>query len=126
VKGGIERVLEWISCLVDLQGPFVEPVPPLKRIKTEAEQVSLTPAFSDPTPTPDVAFLTPRPNSSNPLAPAQPNSPFLPLFNRAASQRHAVVEYTYSFSGPSHAGLWTVNCIGKSTQRGRSVPNIQV
>ncbi len=48
----------------------------------------------------------------NPLAPATPNAPFLPLFNQTANQRGVKVDYTAEFSGPSHAGQWTVQCIG--------------
>jgi hypothetical protein len=49
----------------------------------------------------------------NPLAPAQPNVAFLPLFNQTAAQRRVTVEYPAEFSGPSHAGRWTVRCVGE-------------
>jgi hypothetical protein len=49
----------------------------------------------------------------NPLAPATPNAPFLPLFNQTAAQRGVKVDYSAEFSGPSHAGQWTVQCIGE-------------
>lgn len=48
----------------------------------------------------------------NPLAPATPNAPFLPMFNQTAAQRGVKVDYSAEFSGPSHAGQWTVQCIG--------------
>lgn len=48
----------------------------------------------------------------NPLAPATPNAPFLPMFNQTANQRGVKVDYTAEFNGPSHAGQWTVQCIG--------------
>jgi len=54
----------------------------------------------------------------NPLAPAQPNLPFLPLFNQTASQRRCIVEYPAEFSGPSHAGKWTVKCIVNGIPKG--------
>ncbi|KAG6821357.1 hypothetical protein H0H93_014154 [Arthromyces matolae] len=53
--------------------------------------------------------LVPLPN---PLAPAQPSLPFLPLFNQTAAQRRVVVAYPAEFSGPPHAGQWSVQCIG--------------
>jgi len=49
----------------------------------------------------------------NPLAPAQPSMAFLPLFNQMAAQRRVTVEYPAEFSGPSHAGRRTVQCVGK-------------
>lgn len=50
----------------------------------------------------------------NPLAPAQPGLAFLPLFNQTATQRRVKVEYPAEFSGPSHAGQWSVQCVGMS------------
>lgn len=55
----------------------------------------------------------------NPLAPATPNAPFLPLFNQTAAQRGVKVDYSAEFSGPSHAGQWTVQCIGESSLIGQ-------
>lgn len=52
-------------------------------------------------------------NPYNPLAPAQPGAAFLPLFNQTASQRRVSVDYSAEFSGPSHAGRWTVYCVGE-------------
>ncbi|KAF8634410.1 hypothetical protein AX15_000861 [Amanita polypyramis BW_CC] len=54
----------------------------------------------------------------NPLAPAQPNLPFLPLFNQTASQRGCKVDYPAEFSGPSHAGRWTVRCVVNGIPKG--------
>ncbi|KAG6854235.1 hypothetical protein C0991_009253 [Blastosporella zonata] len=54
----------------------------------------------------------------NPLAPAQPTLPFLPLFNQTAAQRRVVVEYPAEFSGPPHAGQWNVRCIVNGIQKG--------
>lgn len=80
-------------------------VPSAKRIKSET--VSPPPNFFKPQLPPPPAA---RPN---PLAPAQPDAAFLPLFNQEASKRRVSVEYLSEFSGPSHAGRWTVKCIGK-------------
>ncbi|EKM84207.1 hypothetical protein AGABI1DRAFT_110768 [Agaricus bisporus var. burnettii JB137-S8] len=54
----------------------------------------------------------------NPLAPATPNAPFLPLFNQTAAQRGVKVDYSAEFSGPSHAGQWTVQCIVNNIPKG--------
>ncbi|PPQ65788.1 hypothetical protein CVT24_012005 [Panaeolus cyanescens] len=53
----------------------------------------------------------PPANKPNPLSPAQPNLAFLPLFNQRAVQRRVQVDYVPSFSGPPHAGQWTVQCV---------------
>lgn len=34
------------------------------------------------------------------------------MFNQTAAQRGVKVDYSAEFSGPSHAGQWTVQCIG--------------
>jgi len=69
---------------------------------------------SQPPPSPSPPRREPPPHLpivTNPLAPAQPGLPFLPLFNQAATQRRVKVEYIPEFSGPSHAGRWTVQCV---------------
>lgn len=53
------------------------------------------------------------PSFGNPLAPAQPHSAFLPLFNQTATQRGLSVGYPATFSGPPHAGKWHVTCVGE-------------
>lgn len=53
------------------------------------------------------------PAFGNPLAPAQPHLAFLPLFNQTATQRGLSVDYRATFSGPPHAGKWSVACIGE-------------
>ncbi|KAG6862194.1 hypothetical protein C0995_004276 [Termitomyces sp. Mi166 len=109
--------------------------PPPKKVKSEQPPPYLsTPIFfaSQPPPSPPTdrqRHLPPHMHPSspqplqhvpppmplpNPLAPAQPNLPFLPLFNQTATQRRVVVEYPAEFSGPPHAGRWTVRCIGVS------------
>ncbi|KAK7059141.1 hypothetical protein VNI00_001767 [Paramarasmius palmivorus] len=54
----------------------------------------------------------------NPLSPAQPHLAFLPLFNQTATQRKVKVDYQAAFSGPSHAGKWTVQCIVNGIPKG--------
>ncbi|ESK98029.1 ribonuclease iii [Moniliophthora roreri MCA 2997] len=54
----------------------------------------------------------------NPLAPAQPYLAFLPLFNQTATQRKVKVDYQAAFTGPSHAGKWTVQCVVNGIPKG--------
>lgn len=93
--------------------------PPMKKVKAEPE----TPAIffaSAPPPSKQLALPEAQPvmqappmnARSNPLAPARPSLPFLPLFNQMAAQRRVTVTYEAQFSGPSHAGTWIVRCIG--------------
>ncbi|KAJ7786130.1 ribonuclease III domain-containing protein [Mycena metata] len=81
-----ELVKSWTNNLLDSTE-----VPSPKKIKIEL-------ANSEPTQTPAL---------SNPLSPAQPNLPFLPLFNQTASQRGVTTEYTENFN----QGQWTVECV---------------
>jgi len=60
----------------------------------------------------------PPPSFNNPLAPAQPNLPFLPLFNQTAAQRKVSVEYPAAFTGPAHAGQWNVQCVVNGIVKG--------
>ena len=73
------------------------------------------PAYAPPPPhmppPPPTAAPPPLP-PQNPLNPAQPHSAFLPLFNQTAQQRRLEVQYPAQFSGPAHAGRWTVQCLG--------------
>ena len=62
---------------------------------------------------PPLPPINPPPPLPNPLAPAQPSTAFLPLFNQTANQRRIFVEYPAQFSGPPHAGKWTVKCVGE-------------
>ncbi|KAF9020306.1 hypothetical protein BDZ89DRAFT_1203777 [Hymenopellis radicata] len=57
-------------------------------------------------------------STPNPMAPAQPGLAFLPLFNQTASQRRVNVEYKADFSGPPHAGKWTVTCVVNGISKG--------
>lgn len=54
----------------------------------------------------------------NPLSPAQPNLPFLPLFNQTAAQRRVTVSYDATSTGPSHACRWTVHCVVNGIPKG--------
>lgn len=109
--------------------------PPVKRVKAEptspreesppifyAKQPLSIPAFTPPSNPPyqpvhaPPSFHPPGMTRHNPLSPAQPNLPFLPLFNQTASQRRVQVEYLAQFSGPSHAGTWLVRCVGESSR----------
>jgi hypothetical protein len=86
-------------------GPHPVANPPPKRIKSEA--LSPPPGLFRTT-APPAPFARP-----NPLTPAQPETAFLPVFNREAAKRRVTVEYLWEFSGQSHAGRWTAKCIGK-------------
>jgi hypothetical protein len=53
------------------------------------------------------------------FASAQPSTTFLPLFNQTATQRRLIVEYPSEFSGPAHAGRWTVKCLVNGIVKGQ-------
>lgn len=130
MSSGLEAVNIWIRSLLeqelepirndtddDVEVTLTKETPPPKRIKSETMSPPPSqPIFfaSEPPPQgharPHKPISTPPPN---PLAPAQPNLPFLPLFNQAAMQRRVTVEYIAEFSGPAHARRWAVKCIGK-------------
>lgn len=106
--------------------PPSTPPPPSKRLKSEPMSEFVPPPepapiffASQPPPSPVAAFRPPRierqapPHLPNPLAPAQPGLAFLPLFNETATRRGVTVDYPSEFYGPSHAGQWTVQCVGK-------------
>ncbi|KAF8920258.1 hypothetical protein CPB85DRAFT_1429065 [Mucidula mucida] len=57
-------------------------------------------------------------STPNPMAPAQPGLASLPLFNQTAAQRRVNVEYRADFSGPPHAGKWTVTCVVNGIEKG--------
>ncbi|KAI0639629.1 hypothetical protein C8Q77DRAFT_1152594 [Trametes polyzona] len=73
--------------------------------------------FGQPPPPPPGNPPPPLP-MHNPLAPAQPHSAFLPLFNQTAQQRRLEVQYPAQFSGPPHAGRWTVACLVNGIEKG--------
>ncbi|KAG6818078.1 hypothetical protein H0H87_009233 [Tephrocybe sp. NHM501043] len=64
------------------------------------------------------SHMPPLVSLPNPLAPAQPSLPFLPLFNQTAAQRRVAVDYPAEFSGPPHAGQWNVRCIVNGIEKG--------
>ncbi|KZT02407.1 ribonuclease III [Laetiporus sulphureus 93-53] len=120
VQNGMETVQNWIGQLIDPE--YEPPVPAAdgepytyKRVKTEP--------MSSPTPPPTMhqpppPMAPPPPLPINPLAPAQPQAAFLPLFNQTANQRRLAVEYPAQFSGPAHAGRWTVQCVVNGIPKG--------
>ena len=128
-------VLNWVGGLVDPdfepvdQQQYTEPDHSAKKFKADSFSSSYSPSFSPPyAPTPEPPAMPPPPPPPasappplplpNPLAPSQPNTAFLPLFNQTANQRRMFVEYPAQFSGPAHAGKWTVKCVGEHTQDG--------
>jgi hypothetical protein len=52
-------------------------------------------------------------------ATAPPPPAYLPLFNQTATQRRLVVDYPAEFSGPAHAGRWTVRCTVNGVVKGQ-------
>ena len=121
VTQGMDTAQHWIGALVD---PTYEPMDTdmdtavyPKKVKTDALSPSPTmfPQFAPPA---EPASIPPPPPSNpppplpNPIMPAQPTTAFLPMFNQTANQRRVFVEYPAQFSGPPHAGRWTVKCVG--------------
>jgi hypothetical protein len=135
VENGADTVNDWIDDLllqenVNLKETYEEEplqsveIPPQKRVKSETMSPLLQPTIffaSQPPPSPSPPRREPPPHlpvappivSPNPLAPSRPGLSFLPLFNQAATQRRVKVEYVPEFNGPSHAGRWTVQCVGE-------------
>lgn len=117
-QNGMEIVQNWIGQLVDpdfepqaAQAFESEPYNAYKKVKTDA--TSPPPPSMPAPPPPPMQPPPPMPMPTlNPLAPAQPQTAFLPLFNQTANQRRMIVEYPAQFSGPAHAGRWTVQCVG--------------
>ncbi|OSD03297.1 hypothetical protein PYCCODRAFT_1444638 [Trametes coccinea BRFM310] len=136
VGGGYKAVRDWIGALVGeapppaQQGLYAEPeykrpkmdvptygmggLPPMQQPNPHVLPIH-SPMYGLPPPPP---ANPPPPLPSNPLAPAQPHSAFLPLFNQTAQQRRLEVQYPAQFSGPAHAGRWTVQCLVNGIERG--------
>lgn len=134
VSSGPRVLNEWLSALLGHEveifwdhfdktdSPHRQSTPPSKKVKSEYDSPPLNGArFYLPQPPAYPQHETMQPTATskpvfipNPMAPAQPTLPFLPLFNQAAMQRRVNVEYQAEFSGPSHAGRWAVKCIGES------------
>ncbi len=132
VGGGFHAVLNWIAALVDPSAPPPPAQqghyePESKRTRFEPPQTQYTyqpqpqptfaagygmPSHMPPAAPPPPAVAPPPLPAHNPLAPAQPHSAFLPVFNQTAQQRRLEVQYPAQFSGPAHAGRWTVQCLG--------------
>jgi hypothetical protein len=129
VEHGLDTVREWVTQLLGAEEegyPESSKSAPLQRLETpppkkvKSEEVSPIFVGAQPPRSPPPKFIhSPPPHQipsmtfPNPLAPAQPSLPFLPLFNQTAAQRRVTVEYPAEFIGPPHAGRWTVRCIGK-------------
>ncbi|KAF5374992.1 hypothetical protein D9758_000446 [Tetrapyrgos nigripes] len=96
--------------------------PTHQHMTTPTPQQMMTPGFSSqhtfPQLQPQPQVFQAHQNFGNPLAPAQPSMAFLPLFNQMAAQRRVSVEYPAEFSGPSHAGRWTVRCVVNGIAKG--------
>lgn len=141
VDSGMDVLQEWIDKLVDTvlllsQPPTAPPLqhanasPPSKRIRNDGSTTEPPIFFGSQPPSsppkhdllPRAPSLAPRSQFPNPLAPAQPHLPFLPLFNQTAAQRRVTVEYPADSSGPAHALRWTVQCVGTCLHRRCSYP----
>ncbi|KAI6104071.1 hypothetical protein EDD16DRAFT_1638665 [Pisolithus croceorrhizus] len=131
---GLVEVEKWIRLLFQLTAAVMDEFPTIdfgddgseeqagKRLKVEeasqgpsglfAEFFNLLPPLSAPPPIPPPPPPM-RSFSPNPLAPAQPNLAFLPLFNQTAAQRGM------SFTGPPHAGRWHVICKVNGIEKGK-------
>ncbi|RPD57039.1 hypothetical protein L227DRAFT_507228 [Lentinus tigrinus ALCF2SS1-6] len=134
VGGGFAAVMNWISRLVDPQAASTCQEPEQKRVKSEPSAAynayppfTAQPQFQynntygiPPQPAAPPPPMNPPPPlpAFNPLAPAQPQSAFLPLFNQTAQQRRLEVQYPAQFSGPAHAGRWTVQCLVNGFEKG--------
>ncbi|KAH9857962.1 hypothetical protein C2E23DRAFT_718683 [Lenzites betulinus] len=133
---GYKAVRDWISALVDPHAPpqaqpALAPEPDYKRVKVEPVMgagMGYSPSYypqnpqpyhyGQPPPPPPPASAPPPLPMQNPLSPAQPHSAFLPLFNQTAQQRRLEVQYPAMFSGPAHAGRWTVSCLVNGIEKG--------
>ncbi|KAK0205676.1 hypothetical protein IW262DRAFT_1444006 [Armillaria fumosa] len=147
VNLGMDKVQEWIDALIGLDGtqrpppshrkvknlptpqpplvqpplpsraPFLSPQPgsyiQFSRSQAPMPMLMPTPMTKPPPPLP--------PKLPNPMTPAQPHLAFLPQFNEKASQRRVVVEYRAEFTGPPHAGKWTVRCVVNGIEKGQGV-----
>jgi len=122
LTSGLERVNEWISGLLGQEFETLDEfseshtskviTPPPKRAKSETLSTQIFRATSSsPARELPARFPSGSTNLPNPLSPAQPSLPFLPLFNQAAMKRRVTVEYLAEYTGPSHAGRWLVKCI---------------
>jgi len=124
-QNGMGTIQNWVGQLVD---PNYEPDPgqafeseynAYKKLKTESMASPPPPSMPPPPPPSQPPPPMPMPMPTlNPLAPAQPQTAFLPLFNQTANQRRLTVEYPATFTGPAHAGRWTVQCVVNGIPKG--------
>jgi len=124
-ESGFGTIRQWIRCLlgsgssechsVELPCPQPPESPPLKKLKSEFTPSTLPPRLRAPYAGTSALASQATASTSMPdlLAPAQPNLPFLQSFHEEAKQRRVAVAYVTEFSGPTHAGVWTVKCVGK-------------
>jgi len=110
VESGIEVVEEWITVLVEPH--FSKPEePPCKKTKSEPIKRESPPIYLPRTPSPPPPAIFHQPLPATDL-------PFLSLFHEIACQRRVAVEYQAEFSGPPHAGTWTVKCVVSGIEKG--------
>ncbi|GBE77744.1 hypothetical protein BKA93DRAFT_757759 [Sparassis latifolia] len=119
IQNGMETVQSWIGRLVDpdYENPAIGADEPYAYKRAKTEPMGSPPP--NPSMQPPPPMNPPPPLPMNPLAPAQPTAAFLPLFNQTANQRRLTVEYPAQFSGPAHAGRWTVQCIVNGIEKGQ-------
>jgi len=116
-SSGLGPAQEWVSVLLSAASleSLREEDPPTKKPKSEAlspKLPSVVPPAARPAGTVPVPRQSPPHLVPNPLAPAQPDLPFLPMFNQAAVQRRVQIEYPADLSGPPQNPVWTVRCVG--------------
>ncbi|KZT30884.1 hypothetical protein NEOLEDRAFT_43340 [Neolentinus lepideus HHB14362 ss-1] len=119
---GLRVVQDWIAKLVDpesepptIVGTEPEALPAPKRQRTDPAPMNMSPMNMSPmnmSPPPPMMPPPPMPPAS------QPQMSYLQLFNQTANQRRLAVEYPAMFSGPPHAGQWTVTCRVNGVDRG--------
>ncbi|KAA1471580.1 hypothetical protein DENSPDRAFT_837604 [Dentipellis sp. KUC8613] len=112
VHHGASTVQNWVGRLVDPD--FEQEDPTSKRFKSADVQSP----FQPPPPL-EPAPPLPQAIQNNPLAPAQPSSTFLPIFNQTAMQRRLQVTWQTASTGPSHASVWSADCVVDGIVKGR-------
>ncbi|KAH7910698.1 hypothetical protein BJ138DRAFT_1064608 [Hygrophoropsis aurantiaca] len=141
---GLDVVQEWIGALLRLStnllddqpfdlGPPIGAEQSAKKIKLEDNSMVIeipppplssnhnNPYVQPTLPPGPPPFQSPSPPRSlpNPLAPAQPNIAFLPLFNQTATHRGVTVNYPATFTGPPHARQWIITCVVNGIEKGK-------
>ncbi|KAJ3803427.1 hypothetical protein GGU11DRAFT_6133 [Lentinula aff. detonsa] len=127
---GLEAVQRWLDGLTHDDTAIKPSVTTKKKAKADpsifiaAQPLpSSSQFFMPPTVFPTQQYTVSGP-FANPLSPAQPDLPFLPLFNQTATKRRVAVDYPANCSGPPHAPKWIIQCkvngILKGTGTGKS------